>query len=122
MANAKFSAAFFAAVSNSMFNGSQWMPTGEKYSLKDIWAETNPGLYDQIDGDEATVTATEFQDGSTSLRIEVPFKDGSAIQLKLSGKSELEEDDKVKISSIYGQELKKAGSDPIVRYDGVKVA
>lgn len=114
---AKFSASFFSAVSNSMFNGSQWQPYGEEYPLKDIWAETNPGLYENIEGDTAEVTATDFADGKISLRITVPFKDGTSVQLKLSGRSELEEGDIVKIDSIKGQELHKAGSNPIVRYD-----
>lgn len=106
-----------AAATKSMFNSSEWKPFGEKYSLKDIWEETNPGLYDQIAGDTAEVTATEFQDGSISLRITVPFKDNTSVELKLSGRSTLVEGDIVKIDSITGQELRKAGSNPIVRYD-----
>ena len=115
---AQLSASFVAAAAKSMFNPSEWKPFGEKFNLKDIWAVTNPGLYDQIDGDKAEVTSTEFADGQTGLRITVPFKDGTSIDLKLSGRSDLEEGDEVLISSITGQELHKVGSDPIVRYDG----
>ena len=115
---AKISASFVAAAQKSMFNSSEWKPFGEKFSLKDIWDVTNPGLYDNVEGDVAEVTATEFADGQVGLRINVPFKDGTSIELKLSGRSDLEEGDKVKISSITGQELHKVGSDPIVRYDG----
>lgn len=115
---AKLSSGFIAAATKAMFNSSEWKPFGEKFTLKEIWDITNPGLYDQIDGDTAEVTATEFADGEISLRLTVPFKDGSSIELKLSGKSDLEEGDKVKVSSIKGQELHKVGSDPIVRYDG----
>lgn len=116
----RFSASFLAAEAKSTFNGSSWTPVREAYSLKDIWEETHPGLYSQIDGDTAEVTATEFKDG-VGLRIEVPFKDGTSLELKLSGKSNLEEGDKVAISSITGQELKKIGSENIVRYDGRRV-
>lgn len=111
------SKAFMAAVSNAMFNGSEWKAAGEKVSLKDIWAATNPGLYENIQGDEAEVTETEFASGDIAYRITVPFKDGSSIDLKLSGRSVLEPGDKVKIDTIFGQELHKAGQDPIVRFD-----
>lgn len=112
-----FSATFLVAAKKSVFNSSEWKPFGPSYTLKEIWDVTDPGLYDQIDGDTAEVTATEFADGQIGLRITVPFKDGSSIELKLSGKSDLEEGDKVKVSTIKGQELHKAGQDPIVRYD-----
>lgn len=117
---ATFNSQFLQAVAKSTFNSSEWKPTGERYSLKDVWAVTNPGLYKEIDGDVAEVTATEFADGQVGLRITVPFKDGSSLELKLSGKSELDEGDKVKIDSITCQQLTKVGSDPIVRYDGEK--
>lgn len=121
MSKKSFSAGFLTAVKKSQFNGSEWRPVDdEKYTLEEIWDVTNPGLYEQIDGDTAEVTATEFADGQIGLRITVPFKDGTALELKLSGKSDLEEGDKVKISSIYGQELRKVGQEPIVRYDGEK--
>ena len=115
---AKLSQSFVTAAGKAMFNSSEWKPFGDKFSLKDIWDVTNPGLYEEINGDEAEVTATEFSDGQIGLRITVPFKDGTSIELKLSGKSELEEGDKVKVSTITGQELHKVGQDPIVRYDG----
>ena len=115
-----FGKSFLVAVSNSQFNPSEWKPFGEKYSLKEVWDVTSPGSYEQIAGDTAEVTATEFADGGIGLRISVPFKDGSTVELKLSGRSELEEGDKVKIDSITCQELHKLGNDPIVRYDGEK--
>lgn len=115
---ANFSSSFLAAAQKSVFNSSEWKPFGQKYTLKDIWAVTNPGQYAQIDGDVATVTATTFSDGQVGLRLTIPFKDGSSVELKLSGKTTLEEGDKVKIDSIMGQELHKIGQDPIVRYDG----
>ncbi len=115
------SKAFQIAVSKSVFNSSEWKPFGEKYTLKQVWAELNPGLYEEIDGDVAEVTATSFSDGQIGLRITVPFKDGSSIDLKLSGKSDLIEGDKVKVDTITCQELHKVGQEPIVRYDGVAI-
>lgn len=117
MSKVNLSATFITAASKSMFNASGWQPVGEAYSLKDIW-EAQDIDYSAIDGDVAKVTATNFADGNVGLRISVPFKDGTKVELKLSGKSTLEEGDKVKISSITGQELHKAGSEPIVRFDG----
>lgn len=116
---AKISAAFMSAAANSMFNKSEWRPVGEAYSLEDIWDAQYPdsGLYSQIDGDEAEVVAVDFESGDTALRLEIPFKDGTSIQLKLA-KGDYDEGDKVKISSIKGQELRKVGADPIVRYSG----
>lgn len=113
----KFSASFLAAQSKSVFNSSEWKPFGPQYTLKEVWDETDPGLYEEIDGENATVTATAFADGQIGYRITVPFKDGTSIDLKLSGKSDLTEGDVVKVSSIKCQELHKAGQDPIVRYD-----
>ena len=115
---ATFSASFLAAAQKSVFNPSEWKVFGPSYTLKEVWDATQPGLYDQIDGDKATVTATAFADGQIGYRITVPFKDGSSIDLKLSGKSDLTEGDEVLVSSITAQELHKAGQDPIVRYDG----
>lgn len=121
-----FSSSFLAAAQKAMFNSSEWKPVKDedgnevKYTLEEIWEVTNPGLYKEIAGDTAEVTATEFNDGQIGLRITIPFKDGSTVELKLSGKSALEEGDKVKISSITGQELKKAGQDNILRYDAEK--
>ena len=116
---ATISKSFLAVASNSVFNKSEWVPTGDAFTLKEICDATGMFNYEDIDGDEAEVTAAEFSDGSTSLRLTVPFKDGSSIELK-AGKAiqnGYDEGDKVKINLIYGQELKKAGQPSIVRYD-----
>ena len=116
---AKISASFLAVAGNSMFNSSEWRPFGEAYALKDIWEAQFPDqdLYNNIAGDEAEVVAVEFASGDTALRLEIPFKDGTSVQLKLA-KGSYDEGDKVKISSITGQELHKVGADPIIRYSG----
>ena len=116
---ATISKSFLAVASNSVFNKSEWVPTGDAFTLKEICDAT--GMFDikDVEGDEAEITAAEFSDGSTSLRITVPFKDGSSIELK-AGKAiqnGYDEGDKIKIDLIYGQELKKAGQPSIVRYD-----
>ena len=110
---------FLAVAGNSVFNSSEWRPVGEAYSLKDIWTAQHPDqdLFGNIEGDEATVVAVEFASGDTALRLEIPFKDGTSVQLKLA-KGDYEEGDKVKIDTITGQELRKVGADPIVRYSG----
>ena len=116
---AKISAGFLAVVNNSVFNKSEWVPTGDAFTLAEICDATGMFNYGDIKGDEAEVTAAEFSDGSTSLRLTIPFKDGSSIELK-AGKAiqnGYDEGDKVKISLIFGQELKKAGQPSIVRYD-----
>jgi hypothetical protein len=116
---ATISKSFLAVASNSVFNKSEWVPTGDAFTLKEVCDATGMFNYEDIDGDEAEVTAAEFSDGSTSLRLTVPFKDGSSIELK-AGKAiqnGYDEGDKVKINLIYGQELKKAGQPSIVRYD-----
>ena len=115
---AKISSSFLAVAGNSVFNKSEWIPTGDAYTLKEIWDATGMS-YKDIDGDEAEITAAEFSDGSTSLRISVPLKDGQVIELKAGKATQngFDEGDKVKISLIYGQELKKAGQPSIVRYD-----
>ena len=116
---AKISAGFIAVASNSVFNKSEWVPTGDAFTLEEVCKATGMFDYKNIQGDEAEVTAAEFSDGSTSLRLTVPFKDGSSIELK-AGKAiqnGFDEGDKVKISLIFGQELKKAGQPSIVRYD-----
>lgn len=111
------SKSFLAAASNAEFNPSTWTPVeGEVHSLKEIWDAQHPGLYDQIDGDTAPVTATEFENG-IGKRITISFKNGSTMDLKLSGKSVLEEGDEVKIDTIKGQLLRKIGQDDILRYD-----
>jgi hypothetical protein len=116
---AQISKSFLAVANNSVFNKSEWVPTGDAFTLAEICEAT--GMFDlkDVDGDEAEVTAAEFSDGSTSLRLTVPFKDGSSIELK-AGKAiqnGYDEGDKVKLDLIYGQELKKAGQPSIVRYD-----
>lgn len=116
---ATISKSFLAVANNSVFNKSEWVPTGDAFTLEEICEAT--GMFDikDIQGDEAEITAAEFSDGSTSLRLTVPFKDGSSIELK-AGKAiqnGYDEGDKVKIDLIFGQELKKAGQPSIVRYD-----
>ena len=100
-------------------NPLEWSPTGEKFTLEEICEATDMFNLNDIDGDEAEIIAAEFSDGSSSLRICIPFKDGSSIELK-AGKvihNGYDEGDKVKINLIYGQELKKIGKPSIVRYD-----
>ena len=118
---AKVNNSFLIHATAAMFNGSSWTPTGEKMSLKDIWASTNPGLFESIKGNPV-VTATRFEDGQIGYRITVSFTNGSSIDLKLSGKSDLIEGDEVDANSIEGIELAKVGQDNIVRYDGKKVS
>ena len=116
---ATISKSFLAVASNSVFNKSEWVPTGDAFTLAEICDATGMFNLDDVDGDEAEITAAEFSDGSTSLRITVPFKDGSSIELK-AGKAiqnGYDEGSKIKIDLIYGQELKKAGQPSIVRYD-----
>ena len=116
---ATISKSFLAVASNSVFNKSEWVPTGDAFTLAEICEATEMFNIKDVDGDEAEVTAAEFTDGSTSLRLTVPFKDGSSIELKAGKKiqSNYNEGDKVKINLIFGQELKKAGQPSIVRYD-----
>lgn len=78
----------------------------------------SPGMYEEIDGDVATVTSVTFDDGNTAYRISIPMKGGDAVELNLSPQSDLTEDDEVDISSITGQLLRKAGQDDIIKYDG----
>lgn len=111
------SKSFLQAVRTATFNPSQWTPVGDPVSLKEIWDTTSPGLYEKVSGDPEVI-CQEFSDGSLALRISVPLKDGSAIQLKLGSQSTLEEGDKVDLASITGQELTKVGSENIVRFDG----
>lgn len=110
------SKSFIAAASSAMFNSNQWAPVGDPVNLREIWAETAPGLYKNIDGDTAEVIGHTFADGSVAYHIAVPIKGGNAIQLRLSPKSDLTEGDIVKVQSIVGQELMKAGQPNIVRY------
>ena len=98
---------------------STWMPYDEPYSLKEIWDISNPGLYEQIDGDVAEIKVVTLKNGSEALRIFIPLKDGTSYELKVSPRiSEIDEGDIVWIPSIKGQEFHKAGCDPIVLYDG----
>lgn len=110
---------FLAVAGNSVFNSSEWRPFGEQYGLKEIWDAMYPGqdLYENIDGNEAEVICVDFASGDTALRLEIPFKDGTSVQLKLA-KGDYQEGDKVAIDTIKGQELHKVGADPIVRYSG----
>lgn len=115
----KFSASFIKAEAQSTFNKSSWTPVGKTYTLKEVWDELHPGQYDQIASSTAKVIAVEFEDG-ISLRIAIPIKDGSTIELKV-GKCSLEEDDIVSIGSITAQELAKSGKKNIVRYSAIAV-
>lgn len=111
-------ASFLSAAKKAMFNPNSWKPVGEPVSLKEIWDAMSPGMYEEIDGDVATVTSVTFDDGSTAYRISIPMKGGDAVELNLSPQSDLTEDDEVDISSITGQLLRKAGQDDIIKYDG----
>ena len=111
-------ASFLSAAKKAMFNPNSWKPVGEPVSLKEIWDAMSPGMYEEIDGDVATVTSVTFEDGNTAYRISIPMKGGDAVELNLSPQSDLTEDDEVDISSITGQLLRKAGQDDIIKYDG----
>ena len=80
---ATISKSFLAVASNSVFNKSEWVPTGDAFTLAEICEATNMFDLKDVKGDEAEVTAAEFSDGSTSLRLTIPFKDGSSIELKV---------------------------------------
>lgn len=97
----------------------EWIPYGDSYSLKDIWEAQflDQDLYSNIDGETADVVCVELANGEKVLRIEIPFKDGTSVQLKLDS-GDYEEGEKILIASITGQELRKKGCDPIVRYSG----
>lgn len=118
MANLKFSQSLVSAGLKAMFNSSEWTPTGDPFTLKDFLDVISPDTYANIEGNTAEVITRDFEDGSYSKRIKLSMKDGSALELKLSGKSDLDEGDLVDISSITGQELRKIGQDNIVRFDG----
>ena len=111
-------ASFLSAAKKAMFNPNSWKPVGEPVSLKEIWDAMSPGMYEEIDGDVATVTSVTFDDGNTAYRISIPMNGGDAVELNLSPQSDLTEDDEVAISSITGQLLRKAGQDDIIKYDG----
>ena len=119
MATRKMSQSLIAAEAKSVFNANGWDPVDEPWPLKELWAVTRPGVYEKIVGDKAPVTLTTFEDGSIGKRISITIKGQSKpIELKVSSKSDLEEGDYVRISTITGQELSKIGSDNILRYDG----
>ena len=111
-------ASFLSAAKKAMFNPNSWKPVGDPVPLKEIWDAMSPGMYEEIDGDVATVTSVTFDDGNTAYRISIPMKGGDAVELNLSPQSDLTEDDEVDISSITGQLLRKAGQDDIIKYDG----
>jgi len=117
---ATISKSFMALANASVFNSSEWKPTGDAFTLEEICDAGALGFsYSDIEGDEAEITAAEFSDGSTTLRITLNLKDGQTPELK-AGKAiqnGFDEGDKVKLSLIYGQELKKAGQPSIIRYD-----
>ena len=96
-----------------------WTPVGDKFTLEEICGATSMFSYGDILGDETELTEIEFADGSTTLRIIIPFKDGTKTELK-AGKgiqSNFADGDKIKVNLIYGQELHKIGQKSIVRYD-----
>lgn len=97
----------------------KWTPIGDAFTLKEICDETGIFNYDDILGDEAELIGIEFGDGSSTLRIAIPFKDGSKTELKagVGIQKHYDEGDKVKVNLIYGQELQKIGHEIIVRYD-----
>ena len=111
-------ASFLSAAKKAMFNPNSWKPVGDPVPLKEIWDAMSPGMYEEIEGDVATVTSVTFEDGNTAYRISIPMKGGDAVELNLSPQSDLTEDDEVDISSITGQLLRKAGQDDIIKYDG----
>ena len=96
-----------------------WIAVGDKFTLEEICEATSMFSYGDILGDEAKLTEIELADGSTTLRIVIPFKDGTKIELK-AGKgiqSDFADGDNIKVNLIYGQELHKIGQKSIVRYD-----
>lgn len=107
---------FLVAAKAAMFNPSTWTPIGEKVPVKDLWAATNPGLFEQVDHVECVLTT--FPDGSVAKRLRVYLKNGQNFELKCSLVSTLEVGDLVDVNTIYAQELTKLGQDNIVRFDG----
>lgn len=97
----------------------KWTPIGDAFTLKEICDETGMFNYDDIRGEEAEIIRMEFAGGSSTLRIVIPFKDGTKKELKagIGVQKKYDEGDKVKIALIYGQELHKNGHEGIVRYD-----
>lgn len=97
----------------------KWTPIGDAFTLKEICDETGMFNYDDIRGEEAEIIRMEFAGGSSTLRIVIPFKDGTKKELKAGRgiQKKYDEGDKVKIALIYGQKLNKNGHENIVRYD-----
>ena len=100
-------------------NPLEWSPIGDKFTLEEVCEATEMFDINDVDGEEAEITAVKLSNESISLRISIPFKDGSSIELKAGNTIQkgFEEGDKVKVNLIYGQELHKIGSPSIVRYD-----
>lgn len=100
-------------------NPFEWFPIGDKFTIEEICEATGMFSLNDVDGDEAEIVAAEFSDGSTPLRIAIPFKDGSNIELKVGTNilNSYDEGDKIHLSLIYGQQLHKVGKSDIVRYD-----
>lgn len=100
-------------------NPFEWSPIGDKFTIEEICEATGMFSLNDVDGDEAEIVAAEFSDGSTPLRIAIPFKDGSNIELKVGTNilNSYDEGDKIHLSLIYGQQLHKVGKSDIVRYD-----
>ena len=97
----------------------KWTPIGDAFTLKEICDKTGMFNYDGILGEEAEIIRIEFAGGSSTLRIVIPFKDGTKKELKagIGIQKKYDEGDKVKIALIYGQKLNKNGHENIVRYD-----
>jgi len=97
----------------------KWTPIGDAFTLKEICDETGMFNYDGILGEEAEIIRIEFAGGSSTLRIVIPFKDGTKKELKagIGIQKKYDEGDKVKIALIFAQKLHKNGHESIVRYD-----
>ena len=115
---ATFSKSFVANAGNSVFNDSEWRPTGDAYTLEECSSILGFD-YDDLNGKEAEIVVVTFDDGSSTKRIQLEFKNGTSLQLKAGRniQKNFDEGDTVKHSLIYGQELKKVGQPSVVRYD-----
>jgi hypothetical protein len=140
----KLSISLLAAGRKAEFNSSEWKvlsetdskgktvldekgnPVPKTCTLKEFWDELHPGQYAQIEGNVGEVIVREFSSGP-SYRIEIPFKDGSATEIRLATRDlegkpvDLMEGDEVKIDSITCFWLKKMGEDPILRVLAEKI-
>lgn len=102
------------------YNPFEWLPVSEKFTLEEICdAEILNFNYSDIQDDYAVIKETKLSDGSNTLRIIIPLKDGTNTELKACKgiQKGVVEGDKIKVSLIHGQELHKVGKLPIVRYD-----